>query len=313
MSDHTWGIPGPLFLLLFLGAGGVLLTVALTWRARRLGGPTDPRPAALHPQRVAYLAGGAPRAVYASLASLRAAGAVAADPIGAAAQRSGVVSATVGRTLTAAAGPPAGATALDTAVHAAAGRHVLARLLGQDSMVRAAVDDLHAGLERDGLLATDEARRAARWAAAPLLALAALGLARLVAGLAADRPVGVLAVAELAVAVAATVLLAWVPRTTRAGRRALAELRSYNTHLSPKLRPSMGTYGAAGAGLAVALYGVAGLWAMDPGFAADAEVERVDGGTPSGYTGDGGGSDGGGSDGGGGCGGGGCGCGGCGG
>jgi hypothetical protein len=99
---------------------------------------------------------------------------------------------------------------------------------------------------------------------------------------------------------------------TKAGTAALGTLRAQHSYLSPKQSPAYATYGAAAAGMGVALFGAASLYALDPGFAAEAEIQRDMASGGSGYSGDGGSSSSscsGGSScgGGGGCGGGGCG------
>jgi uncharacterized protein (TIGR04222 family) len=293
-AGYTWGIPGPAFLLVFLGVAAILVVGARARRARLLRGPANVQLGQVGPQQVAYLNGGDRLAAYAALSGLRGAGAVGVNP---------------DRTLAVSGPVPAGATPLDVAVHQAAGRRLYARSLTLDSWVGGALDQLRGDLERAGLAVCADDRHAARRTALPLLALGAVGLARIVAGVAGDRPVGFLVLAEIGVLVAAAVLYARVPRRTTAGRQAMEELRRRNSHLSPKHRPAMAAYGATGAAMGVALFGVGALWAMDPAFAAGAEIERVAAGPGSGYTGDGGS---GGDGGGGGCGGGGCG-GGCGG
>lgn len=60
-------------------------------------------------------------------------------------------------------------------------------------------------------------------------------------------------------------------------------------HLSPTQAPASGTYGAAGAAMGVALFGTASLWALDPAFAAQAEIQRNYASASSGGYSDGGG------------------------
>lgn len=112
----------------------------------------------------------------------------------------------------------------------------------------------------------------------------------------------------IALAVTTLILLGSVPRNTRAARSAIRTLKGQHAHLSPSSHPSYHTYGATSAAFGVALFGGAALYALDPGFAAEAEVQRN---LASGSSSDGGGSSsdggssGGDSGGGGGCGGGG--------
>lgn len=139
---------------------------------------------------------------------------------------------------------------------------------------------------------------------------------RLVSGLFSGRPVGYLLLTLVALLIV-TLVLRRVPMLTRAGRAALRSVRSQHTHLAPASAPAYATYGAAGAAMGVALYGTASLWALDPGFAEQAEIQRqaaAGSGWSGGSDGSSGGGDSSGSDGGSSCGGGGgCGGGGCGG
>jgi uncharacterized protein (TIGR04222 family) len=302
-AGDTWGIPGPVFLLAF-AAGAVILTAwGLFHRARVFRGAAKVQLSQLGPQQVAYLNGGDRLAVYSSLGALRGAGVVGVAP---------------DNTLAPTAPMPAGVTPLDQAIYNAAGKRLRARHLVQDPWVRGALDQLRDQLERAGLVPTADDRRAARFGGSLLLLLLLAGVARIVAGLGNEKPVGGLAWICVAVFIAAFLLRRGGPRRTAAAGRALAELRRLNTHLAPASRPAVATYGAAGAAMGVALFGVGSLWAMDPAFAAEAEIERqasfggLSGSSSAcgGGGGAGGGDGGGGSGGGGGCGGGGGGCGG---
>ena len=164
-------------------------------------------------------------------------------------------------------------------------------------------------LVEDGLVLSANQRASARTAALPVLGVAALGVARIVAGTSNHKPVGFLVFAAIVVLVVGLRLLA-VPTTSRAGRELMHRLRASNAHLRPNQAPSWATYGAAGAMLGVALWGTEALWAADPAFASQAGIARTigsgsgsSGGGSSCSSGDSGGS----SCGGGGCGGGGCG------
>jgi uncharacterized protein (TIGR04222 family) len=257
----------------------------------------------LGPQQIAYLNGGDRQAVYTALGGLRAAGAIGSGP---------------DRTVVQTGPLPGGVTPLDTAVYNAAGRRVRARDIGSDPWATAATDQLREGLENAGLARTAAQRRAARLWAIAGAALVGLGIARLIAGIDNGKPVGFLVPSVLLAAVVTIAMLVIPSGTpTRAATRGMAELRRRHQYLSPKQSPSYATYGAAGAAMGVALFGAASLYAMDPAFAAEAEIQRANaaaswaGGGVSG--GDGGGSScggGGGGCGGGGGGGGGGGCGG---
>jgi uncharacterized protein (TIGR04222 family) len=294
-AGDTWGIPGPVFLFAFAAGAVTLVVWGLIHRARVFRGATTVHLSQLGPQQVAYLNGGDRLAVYSSLSALRGAGVVGVAP---------------DNTLTPTAPMPAGVTPLDQAIYNAAGKRLRARHLVADQWVRGALDQLRDQLERAGLVPTADDRRAARLGGSLLLPLLLVGVVRIAAGLANERPVGGLTWICVGVLVAGLLLRRGGPRRTSAARRALAELRRRNIHLAPASRPAVATYGATGAAMGVALFGVGSLWAMDPAFAAEAEIERQTsfGGSSSsgsGCGGGGGGGDGGG--GGGGCGGGGCG------
>ena len=81
MTD-TWGIPGPTFLWLFLGAALLVLVGTLLRRRRLFAGPTSVRVDTLAPAHVAYLSEGPQRAVHTSLAWLRREGVVEVDDVG---------------------------------------------------------------------------------------------------------------------------------------------------------------------------------------------------------------------------------------
>ncbi|WP_173153717.1 TIGR04222 domain-containing membrane protein [Phytohabitans suffuscus] len=301
-QGDTWGIPGQTFLALFAGAAGVLVIAALIHRAVLFAGHHTPVDR-LGPQQVAYLNGRDKLAVYSSLAGLRGAGAIEVAP---------------GRTLTASGPMPAGATPLDQAVYNAASQRVRARDVADDQWVKMALDSLRDDLERRGLAPSQGTRVAARTVPMTMLALLAVGLVRLVAGISGGKPVGFLIALLLVWALVTLVFFRTIPSRTRAARRALDQLRRQHSYLAPSMGPAWATYGAAGLALGVGLYGAASLWQADAAFAEEAEIQRQYASTAGsgGYYGDSGGSDSGGSDsgggdgGGGGCGGG---CGGCGG
>jgi uncharacterized protein (TIGR04222 family) len=298
-AGDTWGISGPNFLLLFVAAAGLLVFATVLHRSIVFAGRRDLPATQLTPQQAAYLNGGNRLAVYASLGGLRAAGAVDMAP---------------GRTLTTSGPLPAGATPLDQAVYNAAGQRIRARDLVTHQWVLMALGQLHQELERAGLAPTREQRRAAHFFPLLLVGLLALGALRFAAGITAGKPVMFLFVLLIVVAVVTLMLLAGTPTQTRAARTAVRTLRTQHVHLSPSASPAYRTYGATGAAMGVALFGSAALYSLDPGFAAEAEVQRnlASGSSTSGSSCGSGGSDsgggsscGGGS--GGGCGGGGCG------
>src|ERR1700761_8037607 len=74
---ETWGIPGPTFLGMFWVEAAFLLIGAWVFRRFTFGGRRNDE--GLAPEQAAYLTGGPPLAVYASLGALRGAGAVSVN------------------------------------------------------------------------------------------------------------------------------------------------------------------------------------------------------------------------------------------
>jgi uncharacterized protein (TIGR04222 family) len=287
-SGDTWGIPGPTFLIIFGVVAAGLLLVNAYFRLVVLAGPATTRPGELTGTEAGYLTGGAQRAVGAALGALRTAGAIEIARDG---------------SLAAGGPPPAGADDLTTAVHHAAYRHRRVRDLTHDPRITQSLERLRSRLTEDDLLVSQHRRATARWLGATLLALAGIGVLRMIAGMTNGRPVGYLML-SLALAVPIGLFLTvQVPWLTGAGRRAIADLRRRHGYLAPSSRPAYGTYGMTGAAMGVALFGSAALLTIDPEFAQAAELHRTASAGSSGA----GASDSG--DGGGGCGG----CGGCGG
>ncbi|GIJ24058.1 TIGR04222 domain-containing membrane protein [Micromonospora lutea] len=255
----TWGVPGPTFITLYLAATVIAVAVVLVRRRALLGGRAAPPADQLGPQQVAYLNGGADFAVWTSLGTLRSRGAIGVDSE---------------RRLTADGPLPPAATQLDRAIHYAATQRIPARDLRRTEWVERALVELRDGLDQRGLALGPDRRAALRQGPLLLVALVVLGVVRIVAGLANDRPVWYLVLTVLALTALTIVLLVRVPRRTRAAEAALRTLRQRNRHLAPAANPAYATYGAAGAGMAVALYGTASLWALDPVFAQQAQIQR---------------------------------------
>lgn len=292
MSADTWGISGPAFLTIYLSAAAAAVIVALAARAFLSRGQVHP---GWEPdgEQLAHFLGGPQRATFAALAGLRTAGAITTGP--------GGVLVACGRV------PPA-PSALTWAVYQAAQRGVQARKVAAEPDVRAALDDIRQTLVSRGWLLSPRQQSMIRSAALPLAALGVVGVGRVLAGMANDRPVVFVVIATI------VVMLIWLallktPGRTRSTGRAVATVRARNLHLNPRGNPAFGTYGAADTSLAVGLFGATVLWAADPAFAAEtgltSEMDRSSGGGDSGSGG--GGGDGGGGGCGGGGGGGGCG------
>jgi uncharacterized protein (TIGR04222 family) len=131
--------------------------------------------------------------------------------------------------------------------------------------IRAMADELTAA----GLLVDEQ--RAARVRALWLVfaALAAVGIARIVAGLLAGAPIGWLALVVLAV-IGAAIALARRPRVTRRGRAVVRRWRAEREEL--RERPA-----AAEVALAAALFGGAALWLAEPAVASALGVPRDEG------------------------------------
>ncbi|WP_067478331.1 TIGR04222 domain-containing membrane protein [Actinomadura hibisca] len=306
-AGETWGIPGPQFIGIFVPLAVVLTALALhVRRAMVAGRPPEREPG---PYELAYLEGGGERAVLAALARLRAEGAVE----------------TAGRgSVRATSAPRDSGNGLDGVVHARLLREPMidSQLLEHRADVAQELAELRKGLEHDGLLIGEDARRRRRIALLPLAALALLGAVRIFFGVRDGHPVLFLVAAVLVLLVVLGVLaadpVAQEGRPTEEGRRALADAKDRHRHLRPDHTPAWATYGAAGAGLGVALFGMTALTSLDPAFAHDALTRPLPpapvsdaGAAAAGGGGGCGGGDGGGD--GGGCGGGCGGCGGCGG
>lgn len=251
----TWGIPGPAFAGLYLVAtvvvvaGTALFRVVI--RSGRGGGPARE----LHPYEVAYLIGGRRRAVATAVAGLHADGAIETF---------------ARRRLRVTAAPKTMRTPLDIAVHDAigSGRADTARTLQTADDVMRALDGIRDGLVRDGLAPGPRELSRSRLAVLLPAALLCVGLARLVAGAANGRPVGFLVAIMFALGMAIVVMLANAPKALRSGTSAVKAARARYGHLNPSMSPAWQTYGAPGAALGVALFGMTALTSIDPQFAA---------------------------------------------
>lgn len=292
-SGDTWGISGPTFLLAYLVTATAVL-VAGTRARRALADPQAKGPAgavpdlAARPHDVAYLNGGAELAVYSALSAMHLRGTVATSR--------GTVAA-VGRL-------EPGADDLERAIHFTSAVAVQARRLPLHGSVRTALADTERRLVDAGLLLSPEQRTRIRQIGYWMLAVAGLGLVRLLAGIAEVKAVGFLVVALTAVTVVAVVQLATAPRRTLLGNRVLRELRSEHHALAPEATPDWAVYGPASAALGIGIFGTGALWASDPAFADELAVQRTSAGGSGGGGAHGGDSgDSGGGGGGGGCGG----------
>ena len=98
------------------------------------------------------------------------------------------------------------------------------------------------------------------------MAVIALGLVRLVAGIAGGKPVGFLLLTIIVLALMIP-LLRIKRRRTALGDSELRRLKHENSYLSPKLRPAYTSYGPSLAGLSAALFGAGALVLIDPALA----------------------------------------------
>lgn len=297
-SNVTWGITGPDFLF---GYGLLVLVVLLgivVVRWRLTAGPSGEVPGELseRPRDVAYLNGGPELAVLSALSSMRVAGTIVAEGCGRL-HASGVLSDDTDE--------------LERAIHQAAVSSIDRRHLAGRQIVRTALDNTRQRLELAGLLLSAQQRGRIKGTGLWMVAVGALGLVRLLAGIANGAAVGYLILELLAVGIISAVPLRRTPTRSRRGAAELKNLRAKHSELAPRMRPAWTAYGPALAGLGVGIFGASAVWASDPAFAAELKAKRqaVASMATSGYVGGGacGGSGGGGSSGGGGGCGGGCG------
>jgi uncharacterized protein (TIGR04222 family) len=297
-TDDTWGISGPTFLLAYVVLAVAVVMAAIrarrtlvTTAAERLAGRLDDRP-----YDVAYLNGGADLALTAALSAM---------------YRTGTISTSGRGVVVAATRPESRADELERAVHHVAAAPVSRHRLAAAGAVASALHRIEQRLISAGLLLSAERRRRIRLAGAWVLVVAALGVVRVMAGLANGRPVLFLILLVLLTLAVGVLLVLRVPRRTRAGDALLRRLAADHHVLSPSMRPDWQVYGPTGAALAVGVFGVQALWAADPAFATELAAQRAAsqsagfvGGGDGGSGGGGGSSCGGGGGGGGGCGGG---------
>lgn len=292
MGD-TWGISGPTFLFLYAVLAAAVLIASIKVRRTIAGSSRDEPVSAIarQPHDVAYLNGGAELAVVSALTALRLRGAIWS---------------TRGNAQRVPHADP-GSDGLERALYSAIDAPTHRKRIPTNRGVAAALAVIEKRLSDAGLLLSAAQRRRIRGVGWWMLAVAGLGLVRLLAGIANAKPVGLLVVALLIVTVIAVVLMSTAPRRTRLGDKTLAALRTDNHALHPNERPDWAVYGPLGAALGIGLFGMSAVWASDPALAGELAVQRI--ATSGGSDGSSGGGDSGGSSG---CGGGGCG-GGCGG
>ena len=259
----------PLFIWYYLGVAAIVFVGALLHRRRVLDQPSGLPLSEISPAQAGYLDSGERLAVYSSLAALR---------------RADAVGVTADRRLTTTGPLPPEPTRLDTAVYAAAGSGLSQQWLRADPAVQAAVTELKQGLERAGLLLSPEVRRSARRGAWLMLALLAVGVARLAIGLGQGAPVGYLSAALSLVLIAYLVLIARLPRLSLAADAILAQLRRGHRQLAPPVKPDLRSQDRHTVAMVVALYGMGAMSTLDPVMAQEAHDETEP--TDTGPTGD---------------------------
>ncbi|WP_214407804.1 TIGR04222 domain-containing membrane protein [Pseudonocardia lacus] len=295
-AADTWGISSGSFLAFYAVLAVVVLLVCRGARRSladprgQVGEPDTRR----HPHDLAFLNGGPPLAVYSALSAMNLRGTITSER----------------GTVRAAGRLDPGPDELERSIHRAAASGVHRNRLITHHSVCTVLDASKQRLVKAGLLLSDEQRGRIRRVGLWMVAVALLGLLRVLAGMSNAQPVGLVTAMMVAVSVVAIFLLARAPSRAKAGDRLLARLRTEQHGLAPANRPDWAVYGPEGAALGIGIWGMSALWASDPVFADELALQRQastgDGG--SGGGGDsGGGSDGGGGGGGGGCGGGGCG------
>ncbi|HEX6077400.1 MAG TPA: TIGR04222 domain-containing membrane protein [Micromonosporaceae bacterium] len=307
-GTETWGFSGPDFLKVYIGLGAAVSALAVIlflWTRYRSGTPhRDSRASAgdLTPADAAYLRGGPAAAVLCALAALRTRGLVLAPS-----RR---------RLATSRTSVPGETSGLERAVHEAVRRQAPYRRIARAPQVREELDAVDTKLTDMGLLSPGPHRTVLRAVELAMFAILAVGIARIVAGIGNQKPVGYLLLSLVGfgtVVIWFHFLARRFPRT-RFGDRVLGYLNSRYIHLAPAHHPSWRANGAETAAMSVALFGAAAVYASDPTFATRlgmSDSAAASGGSSysdgSGGAGAGCGGGGCGGGGGGGCGGGGCG------
>jgi uncharacterized protein (TIGR04222 family) len=255
----TWAITSAQFATGY-GALCVAAGVAIRWRwqqatdrTRRATGPAPE----LDLYEVAVLGGGPQRAITSALAQLHGDGVLRVR------RREG--------TLKVCGALPPGADPVERAIFAAVRREpgISTTALRREVQEDDALTSLSARLTEAGLLLDERPVRRVRrlWIVGALLA--ALGVARVVAEVRDDEPIGWTAAAVLAVTLATWWLATRRPVATRSGRDLLGRLRGEHNQLH---RHPLAGEGA----LAVALFGGGALWLADPAVASALDVPRED-------------------------------------
>lgn len=258
-NNVTWGISGPEFLAGY-GLLALVSLVGVVIVRQRLGvgsaGASAVQPRE-QPRDIAYLNGGPQLAVLSALSSMRVAGTILLEGRG---------RVHAGQVL------GEGADELERAIHLTAIEPIAWQQLVTHRIVRTALESVRQRLEGAGLLLSAQRRRRIKLVGLWMVAVAALGLVRLLTGAANGAPVGYLILELLAVGWVSVFLLCRAPTCSRRGTARLKNLRATHTELAPEMRPDWTAYGPALAGLGVGIFGASALWASDPDLAAGVGV-----------------------------------------
>jgi uncharacterized protein (TIGR04222 family) len=256
LAGNTWGVSGPQFLgwFVLLGAGAVGTMVVLLRRATRGNGLPPMGAKTLDPMQIAVLNGGMLPAVVA-LTELRSCGLIDDN----------------GR-LVAVAAVPEDLDPVTRAVYLQRpDRIVQARETLRRPPVQHAVAQVTEQLRKGGLVADRGPQFVSRCVLAvlPVIAVIVLGAARVAAGSGNGKPVTFLMLlVGVLICSIAFALSTVASSTTRAGRRALRELKFAYPYLDPSSRPSFPTYRPGALALSVAVFGGAALVVAEPDFAS---------------------------------------------
>jgi uncharacterized protein (TIGR04222 family) len=254
-TAETWGISGTTNVAAYLLIAVTIGTAGFC-RRRALADPGTTRPVGdvtARPHDVAYLAGGGDLAVWSALCAMHLRGTLTAAD--------GNVQA-VGRIDPATDG-------LEKAIHATASSSVAHRRLVFHRSVQPELAAIEERLVTGGYLLSDDRRRQIRRVGFWMLALAVLGLMRVLADVAEARSVALLVPVLLIVTAVAVLQLARAPRRSRHGDRTLATLRAEHCALAPEREPDWRAHGPADAALGIGLFGTGALAASAPGFARE--------------------------------------------
>jgi uncharacterized protein (TIGR04222 family) len=258
----TWGISGPHFLAAYamLVAGALLISLLSRWWVGSHGDDREPNVLEL-----AYLNDRAGLACQITMAGLRRAAAVHGADLS---------------TLVANGPLPAGSSLLARALHGALRQPQTWSATLADPQVGAALRRLKRTLLRRGWLLSPAQQRRIKLGVAPLFAVAAAGLALLVASaMGAGSAGGPGSVVGLILACAATLLAGWylweVPEVGRVGRRLLRNARRTHAQLAPRRGLIWSHRSVQEMMIGMALFGPQPLLAVDPGFAHLVGVRRA--------------------------------------